>query len=152
MPFEPSTDPGAAPPAPSGHRLASHTADCFIEAWGPDQATCTEEALAALVEVFASVDDAPVTRVLPLGTDAGQPEDMLVALLEDVIYTVEVLAVVPVRFHLAGTEDGGLAGEMEVVPVEQVVATGPAPKAVSYHRLSMELREGRWQCQALIDV
>ena len=148
----PSESDTSAPESPVGHRLAPHTADCFIEAWAPDQATCLEEALSALVAVFASVEDMPTERTLPLAADRADPEEMLVSLLEDVIYTVEVMAVVPVRFHLSPTEDGGMAGEMEVVPAEQVLVEGPTPKAVSYHRLSMQQREGSWRCHALIDV
>jgi SHS2 domain-containing protein len=33
-----------------GHRSLPHTADVIIDAWGPDQAACYEEAVAALVE------------------------------------------------------------------------------------------------------
>lgn len=136
----------------SGHRLVSHTADCIIEGWGPDRATCTAEALAGLVDVFASVPDAASSTSLPLAADPASPEDQLVSLLEDVIYTVEVLAVVPARFHLSETEGGGLAGDMEVVPLGQVSSQGPAPKAVSYHELSMGRKEGEWRCHVLIDV
>jgi SHS2 domain-containing protein len=136
----------------AGHRLAPHTADCIIEAWGPDRASCLTEALCALVEEFAEVPDAAAVRVLPLAAGPGGAEDALVSLLEDVIYTLDVFSVVPVRFHLAETEGDGFAGDMEVVPVDQAVAVGPVPKAVSYHGLSMAPHEGGWRCHVLIDV
>ena len=74
------------------------------------------------------------------------------SLFEEVIYALDVFSVVPVRFHLAETEDGGIAGDMEVVPADQVGLVGPVPKAVSYHELSMASDEGGWRCRVLVDV
>jgi len=135
----------------AGHRLVPHTADCIIEAWGPDRPSCLTEALEALVEEFADVTDAVCTKVLPLRAGAGA-EDALVSLLEDVIYTVDVFSVVPVRFHLGEAADGTIAGDMEVVPLEEVRVAGPAPKAVSYHGLTISGEGGVWRCRVLIDV
>lgn len=137
---------------PAGHRSVAHTADCIIEAWGPDRATCTSEALSGLVETFASVPETPSPRTIPLAASGPSPEDQLVCLFEDVLYTVDVLAVVPVRFHLGETADGGLAGDMEVVPLEEVTQVGPEPKGVSYHDLAVHGTGEGWSCHVLIDV
>ena len=136
----------------SGHRQLPHTADRLLEAWGPDRATCLTEALLALVDTFAEVYDSVTTEVLPLATSARGAEDALVSLLEEVIYVVDALGVVPVRFHLAEAEDGGLAGDMEVVPASRVDLVGPVPKAVSYHALEAAPFDGGWRCRALVDV
>jgi hypothetical protein len=53
---------------------------------------------------------------------------MLISLFEDAIYALDVFSVVPVRFHLAETEDGGITGDMEVVPAEEVEVIGPVPR------------------------
>jgi SHS2 domain-containing protein len=139
-------------PGEPGHRRLPHAADCLLEAWGPDRAACLTEALLALVETFAEVDDSVTAEVLPLATSASGAEDALVSLLEEVIYVVDALGVVPVRFHLAEAEDGGLAGDMEVVPASSVVLVGPVPKAVSYHALEIASFDGGWRCRALVDV
>jgi SHS2 domain-containing protein len=150
---ETSTGPAAADhDVVVGHRLVPHTADCIIEAWGSDRPSCLMEALYALVEEFAEVPDTAASRLMPLATELRGANDALVALFEDVIYALDVFSVVPVRFHLTETESGGIAGDMEVVPVEQAVLVGPVPKAVSYHGLSMIQGEGGWRCRVLIDV
>jgi SHS2 domain-containing protein len=136
----------------SGHRQLPHTADCLLEAWGPDRAACLTQALLALVETFAEVHDVVTTEILPLAASASGAEDALVSLLEEVIYVVDALGVVPVRFHLAEAEDGGLAGDMEVVPASQVDLVGPVPKAVSYHALEVAPFDGGWRCHVLVDV
>jgi len=135
-----------------GHRLLPHTADSVIEAWGPDRPACLVEAMEALVDIFAEAGDAAVTRTLPLSAEAAASADVLVSLLEEVIYVTEVLGVVPVRFHLADTEDGGVAGDMEVVEAGQVELVGPVPKAVSYHGLDIAEHDGTWRCRVLVDV
>ena len=152
-PHETSTGPMAADhDVVVGHRLVPHTADCIIEAWGSDRPFVSDggplcvgggSRRSARPRRFSSY--APRHRVR--GAD-----DALVSLFEDVIYAVDVFSVVPVRFHLTETESGGIAGDMEVVPVEQAVLVGPVPKAVSYHGLSMIQGEGGWRCRVLIDV
>jgi protein archease len=150
----PSSVPGPAESERSiaGHRLLAHTADSIIEAWGPDRVSCLVQALLGLVESFAEVPDVPATRLMPFAVAPQGPEDTLVSLFEDVIYALDVFSVVPVRFHLAETEGGGIAGDMEVVPADDVEVVGPVPKAVSYHELSMAPVKGGWQCRVLIDV
>ncbi len=110
------------------------------------------EALLALVETFAEVHDPASTTVLPLSASETGPQDALVSLLEEVIDVVDALGVVPVRFHLAEAEGGGLAGDMEVVSARQVGLVGPVPKAVSYHALAIAPYEGGWRCRVLVDV
>jgi protein archease len=146
---------GTGPPeelSGEGRRLLPHTADCIIEAWGPDEVSCATQALVGLVESFAALPDAPATQLLPMTGSLGGPEDVLVSLLEDVICTIDVLSVVPVRFHLAEVENGGIAGDMEVVPADDVEVVGPVPKGVSYHQLSMAREDGGWRCHVLVDV
>jgi len=107
----PSSAPGPAVSERSaaGHCLLAHTADCIIEAWGPDRSSCLVQALLGLVESFAEVSDVPATRLVPFAVAPEGPEDTLISLFEDVIYALDVFSVVPVRFHLAETEDGGIA-------------------------------------------
>ncbi len=149
---ESGTPPGRSLPERHGHRLVSHTSDCIIEAWGPDRLSCLSEAMSALVEIFAEAPDEAVSRAIPLSVDPGSDRDLLVSLLEEEIYTIDVLGVVPIRFHLATTEDGGVAGDMDVVEAHGVELVGPVPKAVSYHGLEFTERGGEWRCRVVVDV
>ena len=115
-------------------------------------ASCLTEALLALVEVFADVGDTAAVDVLPLSAGPESDRDLLVSLLEEVIFVVGVFGVVPMRFHLAETEDGVLAGDMEVVPAGAVEQVGPVPKAISYHGLEIGENGGEWRCRVVVDV
>ena len=136
----------------AGHELIDRAGDVAIEAWGADAASCLREALVALVESFAGVGEPPATSLRPLATGPCGAEDALVSLLEEVIFNLDVASEVPVRFHLEPTEEGGFAGDMEVVPLARVEIVGPAPKAVSYHGLEMKEAPEGWRCHVLIDV
>jgi hypothetical protein len=89
---------GPAPPPGSvrGHRLGARTADCVIEAWGPDRTAGLAEAMAALVEVFADCGEARVERAI--GVSAGPAPD----------------TDLPVHVHLAEASDGRVVGVMQV--------------------------------------
>ncbi|MCZ7527011.1 MAG: archease [Acidimicrobiia bacterium] len=142
------------PPQPdaAGHRILPHTADLVVEAWGPTLAECLEEAVKALVGAFTDTSDVVVTRTVPVSIEPSGPEDLLVTVLEEVIYVLEVLGVVPVDVALEGTEDGGVGGCFDVAPVGAVTVTGAIPKAVSLGDLVVEERDGRWECHAIVDV
>ena len=137
--------------AGAGHRLLVRAGECVVEAWAPDLAGCVAEALAGVVGSFAEVPDAAATRTLPLAAISMGPEDVLASLLEEVIDAVDVFGVVPVRFHLGRTEDGGVAGDMEVVPVDQVHVVGAAPTRLSQHHLHCDPQEGAWHCRVTIE-
>jgi SHS2 domain-containing protein len=124
----------------------------MIEAWGPDRLSCLVDALKALVEVFAEPTEEAVPFASPLSVDAATDAEMLVALFEEVIYLADVFAVVPVRFELAESEDGGVNGRLEVVPATATEPVGPIPKAVSYHNLEMGEEGGVWRCRVVVDV
>ncbi|HLF41839.1 MAG TPA: archease, partial [Acidimicrobiia bacterium] len=115
------------------------------------RAACLEEAVLALVDCFADTSLAAAPQPVPVTLDAAPDPDLLVTLLEEVIYTTEVLGVVPVTVELADTDDGGVAGSFEAVPVEAVEITGSPPKGVS-HQVTFDRDRATWRCQVLIDV
>jgi SHS2 domain-containing protein len=141
----------AARATDTGHRLVSRATDCVLEAWASDRVGCVSQALAGLVEAFAVVPDAAAVNVLPLTATPRGAEDQLVSLLEDVIDAVAVVGVVPVRFHLVETEDGGIAGDMEVVASDRAHLVGPLPRTVSYEGLSVGPAGGTWRCHVLLE-
>lgn len=137
---------------PPGHRLVDHAGDCVIEAWGPTAASCTSEALGALVESFAVPRGTPATSTRSVSTGPCGPEEALVALLEEVIYDLEVHGEVPVRVVLAEDEGGGISGEMALVAASAMELVGPVPKAISYHDLEMSQGKAGWRCHVLVDL
>ena len=137
----------------AGHRVRSHTADMIVEAWAPTRVACLQEAVAGVVGAFAEArDDAKGDRV-PVELDPGDDGEMLVALLEDVVYAVDALDAVPLAATLHERADGGVSGWLETVPATSVIEVGATPKGVSRSDLSFaEEEKGRWRCRVEIDV
>jgi SHS2 domain-containing protein len=136
-----------------GHRTVPHTADLIIEAWGVTALECLEEAAAALVDSFADVADVAATDTVPFMFElAPDDEETLVAVLEEIVYMVDALGVVPVGVALEATEDGGVAGYFETAAAAQVPLGGASPKGVSRSALEFRQDRGRWRCRVVIDV
>ncbi len=140
-----------------GHRLAEHTADVFVEAWAPDLAGCCEEAVAGLVSVYASE---PVTADLSpsvVEVEAGSGEQLLLAVLDEVIFLLDTADGVPVGAVVR--PGAGPAGSFEVeiamASPWRVAATGSVPKAVARSVSVVENPEGGEggvRCRVLVDV
>ncbi|HLG67752.1 MAG TPA: archease [Acidimicrobiales bacterium] len=140
-----------APRRDAGHRSAPHTADRVIEAWGEDRPSCLTEAVRALVEGFAEVPSGAHGRRVPIELRAPNDPELLLALLQEVIYVVDALGEVPVACRLADRGDA-VCGDLEVVPAAEATLVGPVPKGVSRSGLAMARHRARWRCRAVVDV
>jgi SHS2 domain-containing protein len=135
----------------SGHRAVPHTADVRIEAWAPSREECIAEAVLGLVEGFADI-----SGVRPTGTESVQvsdasDDDLLVAVLDEVIYRLEVAGDVPVDVEVEAM-NGGLDVRLAVVDLDAVPITGAAPKAVSLYELHLSPGPRGWTCSVTVDV
>ncbi|RSN69290.1 archease [Actinomadura sp. WAC 06369] len=141
-------------PSGRGHRGVPHTADLRIEAWAPSREACIAEAVAALVESFA--DTSGVRRARTVGWDVppGPDEDLLVAVLDEVIFRLEVEGDIVLGAGFGPADGGGLAARLTVGDVVEATAVGAVPKAVSLHglRFGADPDSGVWSCAVTVDV
>lgn len=135
-----------------GHRTVSHTADVVLEAWGPDLASCYEEAVAALVGTYAehSGADAVETRMARLPPEPD--ESLLVDLLEEVIFVLDTADAVPVRAEVSQSDDGGLNVVFALVRRDRLRGTGTVPKAIARSELDVHRDANGVRCRFLVDV
>ena len=137
--------------AERGHLLRAHTADQILEAWGPTREACLEEAVLALIDSIVEVDQLTWwwhEEVQLVGPD----EEMLVALLEEVIYRLDTHGSLPVQVSVHPHRDHLLA-HLRMTDLHRVTAIGAAPKGISYSGVEIqEQHPGRWHCTATVDV
>ncbi|HZB32824.1 MAG TPA: archease [Streptosporangiaceae bacterium] len=134
--------------------MVPHTADVALTAWAPGKYECVAQAVHALVGAF--VEFAKTTEVAVAGPrdsvrapiDPTSDDDLLVSVLDEVIYQVEVHGRVPVDVAFDST--GGV--RFETVPLDTVTIVGAIPKAVSLHELRFGRVDGGWRCHVTIDV
>ena len=139
--------------AGQGHRTVPHTADLRVEAWAPTREECLAEAVRGLVDSFAAVAGARPSGRAERHVTAGSDADLLVAVVDEVIYRLDADGEVPVRVAVRRARDGGVDLVVSVAAVEAVEIVGAAPKAASLHELRCEPDPaGRWSCGVTVDV
>lgn len=154
-----------------GWRTLPHTADTRFQAWAPSREECLVEAVTALVSSFVDTTGARPTDSATARMVPGNDEDLLVDVLDEVIYLLETTGRVPVTTEI-GTPDGdrsddgqrdsdqsyGLVVRFGTVDVDQLTPVGAAPKAVALHDLHFSAGStgsgdaGGWSCTVTVDV
>ncbi|SCL32563.1 SHS2 domain-containing protein [Micromonospora rhizosphaerae] len=129
-----------------------HTADVRIEAWAPDREGCVAEAVAALVDSFVDTAGATADAETEFAVPAGDDEDMLVGVLNEVIFRLETEGALPLATEVRAADDGGLLVHWRSADAEAVELVGAVPKAVSLHELRLGPDEAGWSCAVTLDV
>lgn len=135
-----------------GHRVLPHTADVILEAWGPDFASCAEEAVAALASVYVDARRADTVERRKLHLGPGSEESLLLEVLEEVIFTLDTAEDVLVRAEVTVADDAGLDVVLSLAERRKVRPTGSVPKAVSRSELVVDSQAGWVRCRFLVDV
>lgn len=138
---------------PAGHRSLPHTADIRVEAWAPTRQECLAEAVTAVVESFADLSGCPPVGEVTALLDPGTDEDLLVDLLNEVIYQVDTAGQLPLAVAAEPLPDGGMQVRFRMADTQQAVPLGAAPKAVALHDLRFATDpDTGWSCAVTLDV
>ncbi len=135
----------------AGHRQLAHTADVRIEAWAPTPDGCIAQAVAGMVDSFADVPAGTPETTVEFDVDAGAPDDVLVAALDEVIYLADTTGRIPVLADVASA-GSGVHVRLRAVDADRVRLVGPVPKAVSLHELYFGQTATGWSCRVTLDV
>lgn len=108
--------------------------------------------MAALATVYVESGDHPVAETHGLRLAPGRAEDLLLALLDEVIFVLDTSVNVPVAARVQAAEGDGLVVELELAPPDAVEPTGAVPKAISRSGLLFEVTPSGARCAFLVDV
>ena len=130
----------------------AHTADLglWVEADG-------------LVELFAAAVEALSLLMtkgprqgdiswLPLELEAGDHAELLVQLLNEVVFRLDGEGLISVALEVAELGPGVLRGRLGVLPRAAGQRPGEPVKAVTYHQALVEPRGAGWRAQVIMDV
>ncbi|MGP3960308.1 archease [Nonomuraea sp. 3N208] len=137
--------------ADAGHRALPHTADTRIQAWAPTTGECIAQAVLGMVESFLDLRGAAASGEYDLRVEPGEPQDQLVAVLDEVIYLMDTTGQIPIKVA-AQQEQNRLSLHLTMADLTTVPQTGAAPKAVTLHQLTFEHDAGQWTCAVTLDV
>lgn len=105
-----------------------------------------------LVEGFADLSGTgPPYREWGLTPVGDADEDVLVSVLEEVIYLLDTEGAVPARVETRRGGHGSLLC-LHLVPLHRVEPVGAAPKAVTLAGLRFGPDSEGWSCEATVDV
>ena len=135
----------------SGHRSVPHTADLRIEAWAPTRGGCIREAVLGTVESFLDITSAQPKRTRRCRLAQERDDDLLVAVLEEVIYLLDTEGEAPVDLDLHDL-DGGVEVEFAMVDARALVQVGAVPKAVALNDIRLSEAPEGWRCLVTLDV
>lgn len=135
------------------HRVLDHTADTGIEAEANSLSHLVEELATAMFGLVALVNPEAARHWVEVTVSSPRLEDLVVDVLSELLYRSEVEGVtfgvfrttIPTAGHSATVEAGG-------VPTEEVDATGPPIKAVTYHDLVVREQDDGWYGRVYLDV
>jgi SHS2 domain-containing protein len=133
---------------------ASHDAahaDLRIEAWAPTRDGCIREAVLCMVETFL---DTPLAY--PKGTrrcrlTQQRDDDLLVAVLDEVIYLLDTEGEAPVDLDLHDL-DGAVDVNFAIADATTLPQLGAVPKAVSLNEIRPSQGRAGWRCLVTLDV
>jgi SHS2 domain-containing protein len=129
-----------------------HTADVRIEAWAPTREACVAEAVTALVETFVDTAGAGPGAEREFRIPAGDDEDLLVGVLDEMIFRMDTEGELPLTTEVADDDTGGLVVRWRTTDTDAVELTGAVPKAVSLHELRFAGDADGWSCAITFDV
>ncbi len=140
----------------SGHRSVPHTADLQVEAWAPTAEGCIGELVRAVVDSFADLTGARITGERGCTVVAVSDADLLVGVLEEVIYRMDADGELPVALAISRIEglDGArtVAVRFRMADAATAALVGAVPKAVSLHDLDLRAGPEGWTCRVTVDV
>lgn len=122
-----------------------------MEAWGPSRESCIAEAVLAVVATFTDTSDVHPDAARERWFDERSDDDLLVAVLDEVIYLMDTEGLVPVDVEVESSGDGA---DVRFAMVDAAVTrqVGAAPKGVSLHGLRIGSLAGGWSCSVIVDV
>lgn len=135
----------------SGHRSVPHTADLRIEAWAPTRDGCIREAMLGVVGSFLDTAGARPQRTRRRRLTGDRDDDLLVAVLDEMIYLLDTESEAPVDLALRSA-DGAVDVSFAMVDASTLPQIGAVPKAVSLNELRFSHGRNGWHCAVTLDV
>ena len=136
-----------------GFSLIDHTADVGVKVWAEDLGGLFEEAARALFSLITSIEEVRPRVKREVESEGNGWEELLVGWLSELLYLHEVEGLLFSRFEIKELHGDRLKGEAsgeEIDPRRHPIQTGV--KAVTYHQLRVERKDGLWEAQIIFDI
>jgi SHS2 domain-containing protein len=130
----------------------AHTADTGLEASADTLPHLIQELALGMFELMADVADCADGRSVDTTVQASSTEDLVVDVLSELLYMSETEGLHLCEFEVTVTGENGVRIEAAGIPTEDLEATGPPIKAVTYHQLTVSQTADGWMATVYFDV
>lgn len=134
------------------YEILDHTADTGIEARASSLPALIENLATGMFALIAEIDPCPSDEAIAIEVSAPTEEDLVVEVLSELLYESEVEDLVLCGFKARMRSRNRIEMTARGVPTSDVDVSGPPIKAVTYHDLTVENREGGWFGRVYFDV
>jgi SHS2 domain-containing protein len=136
-----------------GYELLDHTADVGIRVWADDVKGLFQEAAKALFDIITDLEKVEVHLDREVAVQGSGQEELMVAWLSELLYLHEVEELLFCDFALSevdGRDVKGVAMGEKFYEGRHCIKT--AVKAITYHQLEIQEKDGRWYAQIIFDI
>ncbi len=122
----------------AGFAVFDHTADVGLRAWGPDLSAAYAHAARGLFSLLVPLEVVRETLARDLAVTAADPESLLVAWLDELLFVFETERLIFARFDVTLPAPGSLAAVAHGEPFEPARHRGGVVvKAATYHQIEV---------------
>jgi SHS2 domain-containing protein len=122
-----------------GFEIFDHTADVGVRGWGPHLPAAFAQAACGLSSLLVPLDAVRETTARALAVEAGDPESLLVAWLDELLFVFETEGLVGSRFEVALPTPTTLTATVHGEPFDpHRHRGGVVVKAATYHQVAVE--------------
>jgi SHS2 domain-containing protein len=131
-----------------------HTADLYLVAYGSTKAEAYANAAYGLFCQIAEVAELTPTQTVAVEVCGTDPAHLLVEWLSEFLFRMEVEERIFTDAEVTEISDTHLRGQAHALPLADVPeeALGTPVKAVTYHQLRIQERDGRWEIHVVLDL
>jgi SHS2 domain-containing protein len=123
----------------AGFGVFDHTADVGVRAWGPDLPAAFAHAARGLFSLLVPLAAVRETTAREIAVAAGDPESLLVAWLDELLFVFETEGLVFARFEVALPSATTLAATAHGEPFDPARHRGGVVvKAATYHQIAVD--------------
>jgi SHS2 domain-containing protein len=123
----------------AGFEIFDHTADVGVRAWGPDLPTTFAQAARGVSSLLVPLDTIREATTRELSVAAGDPESLLVAWLDELLFVFETEGLIFARFDVALPTPTTLTATAHGEPFDPARHLGGVVvKAATYHQIAVD--------------
>lgn len=134
----------------AGFDILEHTADVGVRSWGPTLEVAFEQATLGLLDIVGAWKPQKGSRH-EIAVEERDLGALLVEWLGEVLYLQDSRDVVVGGLVVQEVTSARAAGWVELAERPEEIE-GTAVKAITYHQLSVEQRDDRWQTTVYLDI